>query len=445
VASSADRRKHFAAVAFQLAAIRRVGLAAPPALHQRFDERGFLHLDLQYDFAGAQTAPVLRLPVVSDFVTGGLAGASAAADNAAMSTATILPPARERPPFLPEDRDLGRSLIRACTAKALARFNRTGQTATDIAEAAWPRDRAAVTITRGAVPPLSLGGITGLQATAPGAFVAGLQLSAAARLFAAGITVDLDGIYSVSIPYADPASQKLPVFVAEGAPIPVSQGVTSSSACGPARKLALIEALTEELSGYGASNAETIIRTIMSEAAARALDAAVFSTNDDGSGTRPPGILHGVTPITAATGGGLAAAMADIGAMVAAIATAGGGRRVMVFLAPGKAVTLPMMAQSIAVELVPTPALTTSVVAVDPAGFVSAFGAEPRIDIGRESTLHMEDTTPLAIGTAGSPNTVAAPTRSMFQTDSYALRLILPCAWAMRASGLVQVVNSVTW
>jgi hypothetical protein len=57
----------------------------------------------------------------------------------------------------------------------------------------------------------------------------------------------------------------------------------------------------------------------------------------------------------------------------------------------------------------------------------------------------MEDTTPLAIGTAGTPATVAAPARSLFQTDSIALRMIMDVNWTLRRSGVVAWTSSVTW
>jgi hypothetical protein len=39
----------------------------------------------------------------------------------------------------------------------------------------------------------------------------------------------------------------------------------------------------------------------------------------------------------------------------------------------------------------------------------------------------------------------AAPTRSLYQTDSIGLRCILRTTWAVRAPGMVQVINAVTW
>ena len=85
------------------------------------------------------------------------------------------------------------------------------------------------------------------------------------------------------------------------------------------------------------------------------------------------------------------------------------------------------------------------VILVDAADFFSATGDDPRFDVSDQAVLHMEDTTPLQIGTAGAPNTVAAPVQSMFQTDSIALRMILPMSWAMRRSGVLVERTAVTW
>jgi hypothetical protein len=55
------------------------------------------------------------------------------------------------------------------------------------------------------------------------------------------------------------------------------------------------------------------------------------------------------------------------------------------------------------------------------------------------------DTVPSALSAVGSPNTVAAPMRSAFQSDVTALRSILPIDWALRRAGAVAVVNGTTW
>jgi hypothetical protein len=57
----------------------------------------------------------------------------------------------------------------------------------------------------------------------------------------------------------------------------------------------------------------------------------------------------------------------------------------------------------------------------------------------------MEDTNPAHLGTVGTPNSFAAPAMSMFQTDSMALRLVLPMNWIVRRTGVVSWVAGVTW
>jgi hypothetical protein len=80
---------------------------------------------------------------------------------------------------------------------------------------------------------------------------------------------------------------------------------------------------------------------------------------------------------------------------------------------------------------------------VDAADFVVVGGDAPRMEMSDQATLHMEDTTPLEL--VASPSTVAAPQRSLFQTDSLALRMVLPLNWLQRRAGTVAWVQNVTW
>jgi hypothetical protein len=73
---------------------------------------------------------------------------------------------------------------------------------------------------------------------------------------------------------------------------------------------------------------------------------------------------------------------------------------------------------------------------------VSALEGTPTIDAGREATLHY-DTVPAQIVTAGG--VVAAPTRSVFQTDTVALRLRWPISWALRDQRGVAFMQNVNW
>ncbi|TAI60690.1 hypothetical protein [Bradyrhizobium sp. Leo170] len=72
-------------------------------------------------------------------------------------------------------------------------------------------------------------------------------------------------------------------------------------------------------------------------------------------------------------------------------------------------------------------------------------GEAPRFEISDQATLHMEDTNPQPIVGGADPGTPANPVRSLWQTDSLALRLILPVNWTLRRPGMVAWVQGVTW
>jgi len=86
---------------------------------------------------------------------------------------------------------------------------------------------------------------------------------------------------------------------------------------------------------------------------------------------------------------------------------------------------------------------STTVVAVDAGGIAAALGAEPKILLTRNAAIHENDN-PAALSAIASPNTVAAPMRSLFQTDAIGARITLHTAWAAR-SGAVAEVDTVTW
>jgi hypothetical protein len=78
----------------------------------------------------------------------------------------------------------------------------------------------------------------------------------------------------------------------------------------------------------------------------------------------------------------------------------------------------------------------------------AATDPTPRIQVSREGLVHMEDTSPQPIGTPGGlppPNVVAAPTRSMWQTDSVSIKVVLRVSWGLRAAGGLAWTSAVTW
>lgn len=268
--------------------------------------------------------------------------------------------------------------------------------------------------------------------------------SAAAQLLGNSLKVDLSGARVINMPRAA-TDWPAPAWIAEGGPIPVQQGSLTFEALGPMRKLMAIAVLTMELAELSGAAAETIIGDLMLDAAGRALDVALFSTTAADGTTRPAGLLNGVTPITAAGASGSLQdrAVADIAAMTAAIAAGGAGGSILLFAAPAQAMVLSAVT-NLTVTAAPNLAAGT-VIAVDPNAIAWAGDLPPKIETSENALLHMEDSAPLAIGTAGTPNTVAASVRSIYQTGSHALRMRLPVTWVKRSAASVQMVTGANW
>jgi hypothetical protein len=176
---------------------------------------------------------------------------------------------------------------------------------------------------------------------------------------------------------------------------------------------------------------------------AAAFDTAVGDT------TRPPGLLNGVTPLTAAIAGGsdLETLAADLATLANAIAAAGINPEGLVLVASWKQATkLHLLAgPRFNNVIIGTSALADrTIVGVAPGGVGFGYNGTPEVTTSREAAIHYESMTPLAIGTAGTPPTVAAPTRSAFQTDTLVLRVRARCAWN-KIPGSIQTVTNVNW
>jgi HK97 family phage major capsid protein len=335
---------------------------------------------------------------------------------------------------------------RLATAQAAAFGSR--RSADEIAVAWWGKDLRYLELIAkaGVQPTMTTGSGAALLQAEVAPFIRSLRhRSAAAALLSAAPMVSLATSASAAVPMAA-ANFPPPAFVAEGAPIPAIQGSFGTATVGPPHKLAMIAALSEELSEHSSQNAELVVGQAMEDAAARALDASLFS-NAAATSARPAGLLNGVSAISPTAGGGVAAMVADIQALVAAIVSAAGGSSIMIFANPIQAVALNMLsANGAGYPVVPAPSLAAgTVVAVEANAFVSGFSGLPLIEVARETVVHLEGASPAQIGVAGSPNVAAAPTESLWQTNMLALRLILPCAWTMRGAGLVQFITGATW
>jgi HK97 family phage major capsid protein len=211
--------------------------------------------------------------------------------------------------------------------------------------------------------------------------------------------------------------------VAEGAPIPVRQGAFSSQTFTP-KKMAVISTFTREIAEHSTPAIEGLIRNAIQEDTSVALDTVLLDATA-ASTTRPAGLRNGVSTLTATSGGGFAALVGDLKQFVAALITASNGnlRQPVWIMNEIQALSIATTQNaggdfpfamrrstrtaSRAIPVILSSTVTAGMVLlVDAADFVVIEGGAPRFDVSDQATLHMEDTTPLAIGTAGSPNTL---------------------------------------
>jgi HK97 family phage prohead protease/HK97 family phage major capsid protein len=282
------------------------------------------------------------------------------------------------------------------------------------------------------------------------------------RLSGAGLSLTFGRNGKIIIPTRARTPTIAGSFVGEGLPIPVRQGLFTSQTLTP-KKMGVITTWTREIDEHSVPAIEGLLRDAIQMDTAVSLDAVLLDANP-ATTVRPPGILNGVSGLTPTAGGGFNALVGDIKQLTNALLTGTlGNIRNPVWLmnpaqvnsiglvaAPGAGV-FPFRDEIGRGTLGGWPVIDSgtvpinTVIVVDAADFVSVSGDAPRFEISDQATLHMEDTTPTDISTAGTPAVVAFPAKSMFQTDSMALRLILPINWCLRRTGVVAWVAGVTW
>jgi hypothetical protein len=276
-----------------------------------------------------------------------------------------------------------------------------------------------------------------------------VAMSVAWRLELAGaLRVQMGNLSSVTVPGRSQNAANAGQWVQEGQAIPVRQQAIYPGAKLTPQKLACIVTMTREITE--ASNIEDVLKMLMTEAAGMAIDNAMFSTSA-ATAAQPAGLLNGLTPLaSSASTLGFDGCGQDLGTLVQDIATRGGGRKAFFVGAPKQATSIRFWAGG---QFAVTPATDVLPVAASigmPAGSVAAIEPEslafsisdPEFAITNVAALHQEDTSPQNI-TGGSPSP-AVPVKSMFQTEAFALRMVVWASWGMRAPH-VSFMDAVPW
>jgi hypothetical protein len=362
-------------------------------------------------------------------------------------------PARMGVPLRPDKDALRRrgavSFTRACTAALYAANSNRRETPDAAAARLWPDEGSVQLLVKAASAPALTG--TGawagsLASTATADCINSLgPASAGAALLRRGIVLDFERHAAIKVPSVL-TSASVAGFVGEAAPIPVVDLVTGSVTIS-VKKLAVICAFTRELFEHSTPNVEAVVRAVLEESVGLSIDAQLLSASA-GDAATPPGLLSGITPLTASAASLPSEAMIeDIAAVSAAAASVAGNSAVVLVMAPRQAEAVRFRLNLDRQEVLRTTALPDkTIAAIATNALVSATGPVPRVEasISSGGVLHF-DTAPSPISTPGSPNVISAPIYSSFQTDQLSLRIVLEICWALRSSQGVAWIQNCTW
>jgi hypothetical protein len=309
-----------------------------------------------------------------------------------------------------------RSFVRAATA--MARCTSTDQRPEELLRENWRDDDAAGRILKAASNPLTTSDFAAIQSTK---FVEMLAPDcAAAKLLGLGNKFDLSGINTIKLPFVGGAGRPAkPLFIQEGAPSPVIDLSTSGAVLGPVCKTLIQAAISGELQSGSAEMAEAIVSQALAISCAQSLDAAVFSNVAAVPGVSPPKFLHGITAIPSAGVTGPAGCAADLAALAGAIGAAGISPDEMVIIAtPNLATKVRFFGGPHYDDKVFSSSYLSNgqIIGVIPSAVASGYAGQIDLETSLGTTIVMDDATPPAIGTPGSPPVVGAPTLSAFQS-----------------------------
>jgi hypothetical protein len=248
-------------------------------------------------------------------------------------------------------------------------------------------------------------------------------------------------------------------FRREGDPIRVGRLSTGSKSLYP-YSMGVIGHFSRELLRRSTPSIEAMIREAMVDDTATILDNLVFGPTAAVTGVRPAGLTNGIaaqdTHAATATPT-LADIDSDLNKLIKQLVAVRlmGGPSTSWVMNTANAVSLSSLTNALGGAAFPgvTPQGGTlkgypvaassyfpldQILLVDGAGVFMA-GGTPEFEMSTEATLHEENTSPLQVGGA------TTPVRSLFQTNSAALRMIEEISWDLLRVGAVQQLTGVAW
>lgn len=432
---------------------------AQDALNSKRDKLAELNAadDLDLDAIEAVTAEVDTAERTLSVLKGAEAKIGRDPVTPAAGSAAAAPPIARRPLGFAQKEVKGRDLmVRAAVANAISLI--TGKEIKRVLDERYPGHEATAVICK-ADQTLGTTGVSGwaseLIQTAYADFLTALTgFSIYPALRDRGVGLSFDGAGTVSIP-SRTAGGSGGGFVAEGSPIRVGRITTAATTMTP-RKMGVIIPFSKELAKRSTPAIEALVRQAILEDTSSVLDPLLLDAVAS-STARPAGLLNGVNAAANGfAGGDYAAVKEDFKALLAPFIAANAADNITVVMNSAQGLSLALMEGPIGnpdwfkairdrVTLIEsTHATANRLIALRNSDFATATGDAPEFDVSEQATIHMEDTTPLEI-VSGTGPTAADPVRSLWQTNSVGIRMLMDISWKMRRTGMVQWIDTTTW
>lgn len=288
-----------------------------------------------------------------------------------------------------------------------------------------------------------------------------------------GMRVDLTGVHNM--PVQAGRGNLAAGFIAENAGIPVVAGSISTLSLQP-HKMGIISATSKEMiRRMTVANITSVIRDQMLGDTAEAIDTALFGSTARSAGTNPAGLQDttetGAANVNAITNSGGVAGSATV-AEILSDTNALLGRVNAIKARTGVWLMNPVQVRGLEIKqdgttghfifrdeimngrfrgfpIIESTNVTSGITVFVGTGSM-AFGSEmtPMFEESTDATLHFEGAAAsvAAIGTAGTPNTVAAPAINLFQQDLLAVKMTLGLDWrVVRQAGTQVLTGSTGW
>lgn len=275
-----------------------------------------------------------------------------------------------------------------------------------------------------------------------------------------GMRLEFDRYGKITVPRNEGRGALAGGFVAEGAPIPVKEGVFGSTDLSP-KAIKVITSFTKEIAEHSMPAIQALVQNQMTEDTAEVLDTLYLDANARDT-IRPAGMQDptetGAPNIVASTGNTVAAIIADTKAAIGRLLAARIGGGAVWIMNPLRVLGLTSIQDAASGAFVfrdeisngtfrGYPFLESQNVPADlvvlqgNAALAYANDYGPRLEVSDETVLVYDDTAPDDV----LPDTNVQPAKSMFQIDSVAVKWKAGMDWRIVRANGVQCLTSVDW